>query len=167
MMGGFEMYIKVILGILVLIFAVAGVIIAVTVSFRHEVEMRETAVQREFDRIGIQMVEIPGCSFRMGTDKVEKSLTLHYRVHTVTLSPYLMSATEITSAQYFRVTGVKLSQFYGGEKCPVVMVSWMDAARFCNGLSKRLKLERCYNEITWKCDYGKNGFRLPTEAEWE
>lgn len=39
--------------------------------------------------------------------------------------------------------------------------------KFCNKLSDAEGLERCYNESTWACDFGKNGFRLPTEAEWE
>ena len=38
---------------------------------------------------------------------------------------------------------------------------------FCNQLSVNNGLERCYNESTWECDFTKNGFRLPTEAEWE
>jgi len=46
-------------------------------------------------------------------------------------------------------------------------VSWYDALKFCNRLSDATGLERCYNESTWACDFSRNGFRLPTEAEWE
>jgi formylglycine-generating enzyme required for sulfatase activity len=46
-------------------------------------------------------------------------------------------------------------------------VSWRDAAGFCNALSRRLGLALCYDEATRTCDPEKDGFRLPSEAEWE
>lgn len=54
-------------------------------------------------------------------------------------------------------------------------VSWYDAVKFCNRLSDKEGLSRCYYEIYNKddsqtrtvCSYGMNGYRLPTEAEWE
>ena len=50
---------------------------------------------------------------------------------------------------------------------PVVEVSWYGAAVHCNWLSEREGLELCYNTTTWACDFSKNGYRLPTEAQWE
>ncbi len=45
----------------------------------------------------------------------------------------------------------------------------MDAVRFCNLLSEQSGLRSCYRESgsEWQCDWGANGYRLPTEAEWE
>ncbi|MCP4859477.1 MAG: formylglycine-generating enzyme family protein [Fuerstiella sp.] len=55
---------------------------------------------------------------------------------------------------------------------PVQQVSWNDAVMFCNWLSFREGLERCYtptHRLTgkWKLTAGANGYRLPDDAEWE
>ncbi len=52
---------------------------------------------------------------------------------------------------------------------PMQHVTWYDAIAYCNWLSEKLGYEPCYYEKDGGiyCDFSKNGFRLPTEAEWE
>jgi len=50
---------------------------------------------------------------------------------------------------------------------PVVGVMWRGAAAYCNWLSQQNNLDACYDQNSWDCTFINNGYRLPTEAEWE
>jgi formylglycine-generating enzyme len=50
---------------------------------------------------------------------------------------------------------------------PCVAVSWYGAVAFCNYRSQMEGLAVCYNLSDWSCNWSANGYRLPTEAEWE
>lgn len=56
---------------------------------------------------------------------------------------------------------------YDMDHFPVVSVTWFGAVAYCNWLSERHGLEPCYDTATWQCDFSKNGYHLPTEAQWE
>ena len=55
----------------------------------------------------------------------------------------------------------------GMEDHPMAQVSWFGACAYANALSLQRGLNPCYNETDWSCDTQEEGFRLPTESEWE
>ncbi|MFW6254206.1 MAG: formylglycine-generating enzyme family protein [Chitinivibrionales bacterium] len=125
------------------------------------------------------MVKIPAAGyFQMG----EVGLDVAEPVHRVEFTyDFWMDTTEVTQEDYIAVMGVNPSQFIGDLKRPVETVTWYDAVLYCNARSKRDGLDTVYTftAITgvpgngcsglsdFACDFSKNGYRLPTEAEWE
>jgi len=107
------------------------------------------------------MVLLPGGRFTMG-DKDEADAT----PHEVAVSPFYIDKYLVTQEQYQAVMGDNPSRWKGARN-PVEQVRWSDAVRFCNARSRREGLQLCYDLQTWQCNFEANGYRLPTEAEWE
>jgi len=55
----------------------------------------------------------------------------------------------------------------GKENHPMLEVSWFGAVAYANWLSEQDEKTPCYNLSTWECNFSADGYRLPTEAEWE
>ncbi|MFC5265130.1 formylglycine-generating enzyme family protein [Kribbella qitaiheensis] len=90
------------------------------------------------------------------------------RTWAVDLAPYELAATPVTQTQYELVLGQRPSAAVGGQ-LPVESMPWLDAVRFCNALSQREGLTSAYRvegeAAEW--EQAADGYRLPTEAEWE
>ncbi len=126
---------------------------------------------------------IPAGSFSMG-DHFGDGWSEELPVHTVYVSAFYMGRTPLTKAQWDEVRSWAASNGYtdlpaGGGKGPdhpVHSVNWFDAVKWLNAWSERDGLEPVYRvggtvyktgENTPTIDYSANGYRLPTEAEWE
>ena len=83
----------------------------------------------------------------------------------VSVSEFIISKTEITQGEFYDIMNYNPS-YHKGQEYPVENVSWWEAVRFCNLRSMKEGLQPCYNLSTGECDFSKNGFRLPTDAEW-
>jgi formylglycine-generating enzyme required for sulfatase activity len=89
-------------------------------------------------------------------------------VHQVTVKGFYMGKYQVTQKEWAEVMGSNPSKFKGDD-LPVETVSWMDAIEYCNKRSQKEGLKPCYQSGGEGviCDWSANGYRLPTEAEWE
>ena len=110
-----------------------------------------------------QMVAIPGGLIELRDDRTKQKWT-------VRIEPFLFAKFPVTQDFYFEITKETPGTFKGDRR-PVETVTWKEAVIFCNSLSEKTGLKSCYSlsddkeEIIF--DRTANGFRLPTEAEWE
>gem|GEM_PF-748233 len=124
-----------------------------------------------------ELVRIPGGTFIMGSNKGEPD---EQPPHKVTISPFAIGRYEVTNEEFERYDPSHRA-FRDGvswrDREPVTRVSWIDAARYCNWLSEKNGLTPVYSEQpvrpdrpqekVWVANLNADGFRLPTEAEWE
>ena len=115
-----------------------------------------------------EFVLIKGGSFQMGSPDSEPWRSEDELQHTVTVSDFYMSKYELTQKEYEDITGNNPSNF-SGENLPVENISWLDAVAYCNARSEKEGLTPVYTidgqNVSW--DKSADGYRLPTEAEWE
>jgi formylglycine-generating enzyme required for sulfatase activity len=117
--------------------------------------------------VGAEMLRfVPRRPFTMGAPRSERGQRANEVLREVQLTrPFYVSRTEITAAQFARFRAGT-----AGGSTPVTDVGWEEAARFCNWLSEREGLNSVYRfrgAAYGGADTGADGYRLPTEAEWE
>lgn len=134
----------------------------------NEKEMNEKEINNMETNLPENFVLISGGTFQMGSPEDEAWRVEDETLHTVTVSDFYMSIYELTQAEYREVVGTNPSSFLG-DNLPVENISWLDAVRFCNARSEKEGLTPVYTidnqNVTW--NRSANGYRLPTEAEWE
>ena len=116
-----------------------------------------------------EMVLIPGGTFLMGSPAGEQGRSANEGPqHTVTVNSFFMGKYPVTQEDYEDIMGKNPSSFKGSNH-PVEQVTWFDAVEYCNKRSVRENLTPAYtingNNVVWNAE--ANGYRLPTEAEWE
>ena len=151
-----------------------------------------SSVSEGISTVVIEMVSISAGTFSMGSPEDEQGRTGNETKHSVTLTKsFYMGKYQVTQAQWVTVMGDgedRTTSTYGkGDKYPVYRINWYDAIVFCNKLSMMEGLDPVYSikgstkpadwgtiptasNTEWDgavMDMSKNGYRLPTEAEWE
>jgi uncharacterized protein (TIGR02171 family) len=134
---------------------------------------------------GMVKIQSAGKSFQQGWNDTLASLDEKPGMRSSFTYDYWLDSTEITQGEYFAITGRRpvsdSAKFGVGDEYPVYYVSWFDAALYCNARSKAEKLDTVYvyfgvkaqpngsvYELTGiRCDLSRDGYRLPTESEWE
>jgi len=135
-----------------------------------------------------EMVLVEGGTFQMGNDFDWSLLNFSNYIsysgenpaHTVTVKSFYMGKHEVTQKEWYEVMGTTVRQQRDmadkswplageGDNYPMYYVSWYEAIEYCNKRSIKEGLTPAYrgsgNSIT--CNWNTNGYRLPTEAEWE
>jgi formylglycine-generating enzyme required for sulfatase activity len=115
---------------------------------------------------GVSMVYLPGGEFTMGSSRGDAD---EQPPHQVSVSPFAMDRFEVTHAMFTAAELPNPSKWQEDAQGPVNQLRWRDAKVYCNERSVAEGLDPCYDEAStgWPCDFSRNGYRLPTEAEWE
>jgi len=113
----------------------------------------------------LDMVLIEGGSFEKQKSYVRDDENPFY---TVEVSNFYMGKYEVTNKEYNKFNPGH-SGSWSNDNYPVETVSWYEAVDYCNWLSDKEGLSKCYSGSgdSIKLDITKNGYRLPADAEWE
>ena len=109
---------------------------------------------------------VPDAMTSVPAGRVELHDARSRRRWSVDVAPFLLASVPVTRGDWAAITGGAVAS---GALEPMTEVSWLDAVGFCNRLSDAAGLAVCYaiegDQVAW--DPAAEGYRLPTEAEWE
>jgi formylglycine-generating enzyme required for sulfatase activity len=145
-----------------------------SVSFVYKKTARQPTPVLSLESPRPGFVLVPGGTFTMGSPPAEPGRYGDEEQHQVTLSPFAISINDLTFDEYDEYCAATharkpMDEGWGRGDRPVINVSWLDAVAYCNWRSKKEHKSPAYT-IKGKdvdCNWRSNGYRLPTEAEWE
>ena len=119
--------------------------------------------------LGLKLKLFSPNRFMMGAPRHEKGQRANEFLKDVVLrKKFYASLTEVTKEQFFNSKGIEYNK--KDKNLPISNISWFEAAIFCNWLSEKEGLKNVYqfnNKNYLGANLQNNGYRLPTEAEWE
>lgn len=116
--------------------------------------------------IGSKLILMNPGSITMGSPKRESRRDINEIERRVNISKHFFISKNLITHSEFK----NYKKSTKASNLPINNISWIDAAKFCNWLSKKEGLEQFYiikNDILIYYNTKSNGYRLPTEAEWE
>jgi formylglycine-generating enzyme required for sulfatase activity len=123
-----------------------------------------------------EMVKVESGTFTFGAYKKDMQAEKDEKPNRkVTVNQFYMSKFEVTVwewKEYTKATRANMpkEQSWGwNNDFPITNVTWEQAVEFCNWLSQKQGFDKAYSKAgpRYVCNFESNGFRLPTEAEWE
>ena len=126
--------------------------------------------------IETDLIQVKGGTFKMGSKNSDTSAELdEQKEHSVILNTFEISKFEVTVwewKQFIKANKMKMPikpSWGWQDNYPINGITWNEAIAYCNWLSTKEKLQPCYSKKgpNFVCNFKANGYRLPTEAEWE
>lgn len=119
--------------------------------------------QLAVDNGNLPMIKIPSGVVDMRDDRTKRTWQTE-------INSFLLAPVPVTRRLYESITHITVDE-NNPLDAPVVNVSWLDAVSFCNEMSLANGLTPCYSNIEDEeaviCNWQADGYRLPTEAEWQ
>lgn len=137
--------------------------------------LQTAAPKNKISAAGHEMIRLGPAVFTMGASRREPGRRANEQKRQVEITrPFYLAAREVTNEEFRKFKPEHRSGLVGGHTLdggnqPVVMVTWEDAARYCNWLSKQEGLALYYREeksTMVAVSPATHGYRLPLESEW-